>query len=114
LHPLTAVEMVVPQLFGDPTWPMGAGGLWTKALNSGREPLIYSTYLGVGLLGLAMLGSAAPRSRRFSTFWVAVALAAFVFALGAYTPIYTTMQRVLPQLGSIRYTSKLVVFVAFA
>ena len=114
LHPLTLVEALVSQPFGDPIMPSGAGGAWLKALNSNREPLVFSIYLGIGTLALGMLGALVPRSRRFATFWLVVGATALVCALGEHTPIYPMLQRVLPVLESVRYPSKYVVFLALA
>jgi hypothetical protein len=114
LHPLSLVEAIAPQAFGDPLLPFGAGGSWTMALNSGREPFLYSIYLGVGTCGLALLGALVPRSRRAAIFWSAVALVTLVLALGDNAGVYTALQRAVPVLGSVRYPVKYAITTAFA
>lgn len=114
LHPVTLVESVVPFLFGDPTRFGGVNALqWHSVLNSGREPFIFSIYLGVAGLGLVLVSLCAGGDRR-RWFWLAVAGVALICALGHYTPLYPALQRAIPPLQAFRYSSKYVVFVPLA
>jgi hypothetical protein len=113
LNAITLVDAVAPQLLGNPVAPFAAGE-WTRPLNGGREPLMLSIYLGVGVLGLALLGSLAWRRHRVALFWVVVACVSVVMAIGDNLPVYPTLQRFVPLLTSVRYPSKYIVFAGFA
>ena len=114
LHPLSMVELVTPALFGDPLASGEQSGLWLGALNSGREPFILSTYLGIAVVALAVGGALGGSEARLRRFWAAVFVLALVFALGQHTPVYATLQYLVPPLQALRYSSKYMVFVAFA
>ncbi len=115
LHPLTLVESLVPFAFGD---SVGFGAVnamqWHAALNSGREPFIFSIYLGVATLGLVLIALCAGGRGRAEWFWLAVACVALVCALGHYTPVYPALQRAIPPLQAFRYASKYIVFLPLA
>lgn len=113
LHPMTLVETVAPQLFGNPVAPFTAGD-WLRSLNGGREPLMLSVYLGVGVVVLALLGALAWRRRRVALLWVAVACVSLVMAIGDNIAFYPALQRAFPVLASVRYPSKYIAFTALA
>jgi hypothetical protein len=114
VHPLSLVEVVMPNYFGDTFVPTKDVSNWIMPLNSGREPLLMSIYLGVPLLFVALLGIAAGSARRWTTFWALVALATFVLALGYYTPIYPFLRDAVPGMRTLRYPSKYFLFTTFA
>ncbi len=66
---------------------------------------IFSYYLGVGTVALALLTCWRPRRPRV---WLLVALSAvcLLFALGENNFVYSTLRRVLPQLSLMRYPVK--------
>lgn len=114
LHPLTLLETVAPSLFTDPVDFGGGYWPWLSALNGSMAPFVYSTYLGIGALALAVVALAARPRARVELFWLAVFALSIVAALGPHTPIYPSLQAALPQLGSLRFPSKYVLFAAFA
>jgi prepilin-type N-terminal cleavage/methylation domain-containing protein len=64
------------------------------------------------VLLLAAIG--AGSSIRRNAFWVAVAVAGIVAALGGYTPLYPLLRKLIPQLMYFRFPVKYLVFAVFA
>jgi hypothetical protein len=114
LHPLALLETVVPHLFGHVYYADLGTFPWIKAMNSGREPLFYSIYVGVGTLALALLGKTGPAMRRWRIFWWAVCGVALLGAFGPYTPVYPTLQDIAPFLKTFRFPVKYLVVSVFA
>src|SRR4029453_10859218 len=85
LHPLSLWETIVPHLFGNYYDAFLADLPWMGALNFGRDPLLYSIYVGP-LVGVSACPAAARLRRNW--FWVVAALTLTVAALGGYTPVY--------------------------
>jgi prepilin-type N-terminal cleavage/methylation domain-containing protein len=111
LHPLSLWETVAPHLFGNYYDAFLADVPWMGALNFGRDPFFYSYYLGPFVLVLAAGGA---RQFRRNAFWVAVAVAFTIAALGGYTPAYPLLRRHLPALMYFRFPVKYFVFAVFA
>src|SRR5262249_55803179 len=76
-----------PRVFGQPFFTDDSQLPWIRPLNGGRDPLLYSMYLGPAVLLLAALG-AVRGPRRWRSFWLGVVAAAVVLAAGKYTPVY--------------------------
>lgn len=116
VHPLTLIELVVPHLFGDTFHAFYSELPWIAPLNSDREPFLFSVYLGIGALVVAVAGLASGfgRLRRWAAFWSVVALVALAASLGKYTPVYPVAQATLPILESLRFPAKYLVFVVLA
>jgi hypothetical protein len=112
-HPLAFAETVAPHLFGH-----GYGSLsvqpWLEGVNDGREPLLYSLYIGVCAYALAMLARADGADRRWRRFWGLVLGVGIVCALGEYTPVYPAVQRLVPVLRAFRFPLKYLVLSTFA
>lgn len=103
LHPLRALELVVPLPWG---WPAraGAAGWWARRVVP-RPPFFFSLYFGAAAAGLAML---AAKSRRG---WAAILGGALLAAwLGGVAG--ETLARV--SLGLFRYPEKFLVAFAIA
>jgi hypothetical protein len=111
LHPLSLWEAIAPHLFGNYYDAFLADLPWMGALNFGRDPFFYSLYLGPFVLVLACAG--ATQLRR-NWFWVAVAVAFTIAALGGYTPVYPFVRRLVPALMYFRFPVKYIVFAVFA
>ena len=112
LHPVALWEAVAPDLFGSYYNAFLADLPWMAALNFGRDPFFYSLYVGPLVLLLAAIGAGAAGRR--TVFWVLVAVAAVVAALGGYTPVYPLLRKVVPQLMYFRFPVKYLVFGVFA
>jgi prepilin-type N-terminal cleavage/methylation domain-containing protein len=110
LHPLSLWEAIAPHLFGDYYHAFLDDLPWMSALNFGRDPFFYSFYVGPFVL---LLACAAARRRR-NAFWVGLAIAFTVAALGGYTPAYPLVRRLVPALMYFRFPVKYIVFAVFA
>lgn len=113
LHPLWLTEAVLPQIFGHAfeNWQSEIPWLWP--LNSGRDPLFYSLYVGGLVAVLAIVGMRAG-DRRLARFWLVVGVISLFCAFGGYTPFYAVLQTVLPLVRSFRFPVKFFLFAAFA
>jgi prepilin-type N-terminal cleavage/methylation domain-containing protein len=112
LHPVALWDAIAPQIFGNYYDAFLADLPWMPALNFGRDPFFYSLYVGTMVLLLAAIGAAS--SIRRNAFWVAIALAAIIAALGGYTPLYPLLRKLIPQLMYFRFPVKYLVFAVFA
>jgi hypothetical protein len=115
LHPLALVEMVSLHLFGDYfTSQSLAATPWLPLLNSGREPLLFSIYFGMPLLGVALFGLVSGGLSRWTVFWTGAGAASLLSAFGAYTPLYPFLRDHLPLLPSLRFPAKYLVICSIA
>ena len=112
LHPLAALEVVVPHLFGNYYTAFLADMPWMTALNSGREPFFYSIYVGPLVFLLAAAGALA--SPRRSAPWVVLAAVFIVAAIGHYTPVYPAARRIIYLLAFFRFPIKYLALAVFA
>lgn len=105
LHPGRWLELVAPQLFGDP----GEDTFWIALLRTSpfaNQPLLSGIYLGVPALALAMAGlSALPRRER----WIlaGMTLVTAVLSLGDQTPVFDLARQFVPGMGLFRYPAKI-------
>jgi prepilin-type N-terminal cleavage/methylation domain-containing protein len=104
LHPLAAVEVIAPHLFGNYYDAFLADIPWMTVLNSGRDPFFYSIYVGPLVLLLAIAG-VFVRPRR-GIFWGIVVLIFAIAAMGGYTPLYPLLRKLVPALGYFRFPVK--------
>jgi hypothetical protein len=110
LHPVALIEMVSLHMFGDFfTSQNSLGTPWLMALNSGREPLLFSLYFGVPLLAVALFGLVSGGSSRWTLFWIGAGAVSLLSAFGAYTPVYPFVRDHLPLLPSLRFPAKYLV-----
>ena len=112
LHPLAAVEAVVPHLFGNYYTSFLADMPWMTALNSGREPFFYSLYVGPLVVLMACAGIAAYPRR--CTPWLLLLVLFGVAAMGHYTPVYPAGRRLIAPLAFFRFPVKYVAVAFFA
>jgi hypothetical protein len=111
LHPLAFVELVAPRFFGD-TFNSDLRELsWMLAVNSGREPLLLSMYLGVPVVMAAGLAALSGRPR--TLFWTAVVIVCAMVSLGPHTPLYPVLVWALPPLGTLRFPVKYLTIASF-
>jgi hypothetical protein len=109
LHPLSLLQLALPIAWND--LPLTDG--LHAALFESREPLLFSYYLGLPCLLLALCGTLGPGRPRRTPLVIAAVLAGAV-ALGPHTPLFGLALRVIPLLGTLRYPSKALLIVAFA
>lgn len=114
LHPLMLLETLIPHLFGHVYQASLETFPWITTLNSGREPLLYSLYAGLGACVLATIAESGAPARRWHMFWWAVFAIALVSALGKYTFVYPALERALPILETFRFPVKYFVFSVLA
>ncbi|HTL43622.1 MAG TPA: prepilin-type N-terminal cleavage/methylation domain-containing protein [Vicinamibacterales bacterium] len=112
LHPLAALEAVVPHLFGNYYTSFLADMPWMTTLNSGREPFFYSLYVGPLVVLMACAGIvAAPRR---SAPWLFLLVLFGIAAMGNYTPLYPAARRAIPALAFFRFPIKYSAVACFA
>jgi prepilin-type N-terminal cleavage/methylation domain-containing protein len=104
LHPLAALEVVAPHLFGNYYDAFLADIPWMTVLNSGRDPFFYSVYIGPLVLLVAAAGVVA-RPRR-GAFWLTVAVLFALAAMGGYTPVYPFLRNLIHPLAYFRFPVK--------
>lgn len=107
LAPARLLELVVPPASA----VLGEGAdslLWSPRLYGGREPLVYSLYLGCLLPGLVWVGL-----RRMRRAWAVLAVGGLVLSLGASVPLAARIAARLPLLGGFRFPEKWLVLSAF-
>lgn len=109
LHPLGLAEVV---LAGVPSaLPLDRSA--RDRLYEGREPFLFSLYLGLPGLALAALAGGSGQRRRLAGLLLVAALAVLL-ALGRFAPFYGAASLILPPLGLLRYPVKAMVLAAFA
>lgn len=106
VHPLALVEAVVGPVFGDPLAPWTAPQPWLRAMNDGHNPYLFSLYVGVPVILLAVLGALNGRDRRWRVFWTTTTALSLLCSLGRFALVYPLLRATLPFLESIRYPAK--------
>jgi hypothetical protein len=114
VHPLSLVESLMPGLYGDPWDWATVSHLWLSAFNGGREPFLYSIYVGVAGAMLALYGALVSPRRRHALFWSSVFVGGLVCALGDFTPVLPALREILPPARSFRIPAKYLVLAALA
>jgi hypothetical protein len=82
---------------------------WTRLYDRPSQPLLYSLYLGLPVLGLALLALIERSRPRHGLLLFAVAAAAVAFAMGPHGVVYDPACALLPPLRNFRYPSKAVI-----
>jgi Bacterial membrane protein YfhO len=109
VHPLGALQMLFPKLWTN--IPMAPS--LRETLLEGREPFLFSLYLGLPCLAL-IAGGLARQPGALKTFWLALGAGAALLALGRHFVVYDIVVFLLPPLRILRYPVKVLVLVAFA
>jgi hypothetical protein len=105
LHPTQLHNLVLPRYY------RGAEGLFDlRQLPIESQPWVFTSYLGVGIVLLAILGFD-RRRLRWSLIWSALALLGAVIATGAYNPLVTVLSD-MPLFRIFRYPEKLLLLPA--
>ena len=99
LSPMRAASLLLPITFDD------------FAVIAARDyfPLHAWLYLGASTFALSLLSA----HHRNSKFWGAVALAAFLLAMGRYGPVWETVWKLAPPVRVFRYPVKFLWFASF-
>lgn len=108
LHPIAAAQAAVPVDLAAAPVPLE----WEDVLFEGREPYLFSVYLGVPLLLLGVAGLAIRGEFPRGTFLVLVLLLALV-SFGRHAPVHTLLVTALPPLGAVRFPVKAITVAAF-
>ena len=87
---------------------------WIALYDRPAQPLLYSLYLGLTPLGLALLALLARPGSRRALLLAGVAAAAVLFAMGPHGPLYEAACALLPPLRIFRYPSKAAIPAALA
>jgi hypothetical protein len=109
VHPASLVEVLLP--LGLNELPLAAPV--RAVLFNSREPFLLSIYLGLPVIGWALVGLARSRWRWRGLLAIA-AVGATLIALGAHTPLYGAVIALIPPLRILRYPSKVMLLAAFA
>jgi hypothetical protein len=105
------LRLVVPL---DPARVAFSTEVWEALYDRASTPLLYSLYLGVPAVALAVASLADRRRRRPAALLVAGAAVAVAFALGPHGPVYPAVAALLPPVRIFRYPSKALFLGAFA
>jgi len=108
VHPLRLVQLVWPVSWND--LPMPASR--REELFEGREPFLFSHYLGLPALGLA--SSCALSARRRAAPLGVVLAGALLMAMGRHGFVYDAVIGLAPPLGLFRYPEKVLTLAGFA
>ena len=104
-HPLSLLEVVLPDFFGS---SLTAPSLWTLVLSTRNMPYFPSVFVGFIPLFFALAGWALGRDRR-RHFAAAAALVLLLLSFGGFTPLFALVYLVVPPLHLVRFPVKLLV-----
>ena len=109
LRPTALLETIWLHLFGNYFEVQSLTEVpWMPLMYTGREPLLFSIYLGIPLLAVSIYGLAGTAPRRVRLFWVAAGLVSLVGAFGSFTPIYPILRDHVPPFGTFRFPVKFI------
>ncbi len=104
LHPMDLINVVVPNLFGNP-YTLGLKGYWGEVYHSGREGYLVSFFLGTGASLLVLL-SFFGRQKKIQIVFVLLALLSGFLALGRFNPVSGWLYQHTPIFHLGRYPVK--------
>ncbi len=109
LHPMSLAQAIVPVGWAD----LPFSPAWSQALHEGREPYLFSLFVGLPALALA-LSSIGHRPRREPLILWTILVAGVLFALGRHTPLHGLVLALLPPLAVVRFPAKAAVLAVCA
>jgi hypothetical protein len=109
VHPFALLQVVVPVPFDE--LPLQAEHRFR--LFDGREPYLFSLYLGLPSLALALAALSGPR-RPYRSLLVVTGVISLIVALGKHAVLYDVFVGLVPPLKVLRYPAKAMVFTGFA
>jgi hypothetical protein len=114
LRPTALLETIWLHVFGNYFEAQSLSQVpWMAPIFTGREPLLFSIYLGVPLLALAIYGLAGTAPRRFRMFWVVAGFVSLFGAFGSFTPVYPILREHVPPFGTFRFPVKYIYVAIF-
>lgn len=109
IDPLQLLHLVFPNDFSDPTYEYGHRLQFDE-----MTPWLYSLYLGVVPLVLALFSAGAPDRRKVVVFWATLAALGIVLGLGRHTPVFGLVRQHVPGLDSFRFPEKFFLLTGFS
>src|SRR5688500_12528239 len=113
LHPLAALEIVLPYVFGSPYDVRLSVLPWLSAFSGGRDRLLYSLYLGIGAATL-VCAAAASACWKWMRFWAWAAVIGRIASLGEFSIPYRLLQSLVPPVETFRFPVKYLSICALA
>lgn len=109
VHPLALLQTVLPVF----TWGVPFATPDERLNQEAARPLLYSLYLGAGVLGLAVSGLLGPR-RPSRLHFALLFVGALLVALGRHAPFYGALVALVPPLTIVRFPVKALVLASCA
>lgn len=110
IHPEEAMGLLVPEFPGANVASEG----WSSTYWGRNFFKLNSEYVGVVLLTLAAVSFAGGRRRRLRFFLAALGGAAFLFSLGAHTPVWRIFYEIVPGVALFRAPAQAMFLFGFA
>lgn len=108
-HPLSLLELVVPDFFG-PT--VSSPSDWADVVGDGNDPYFVSVFVGFVPFFLALAGWACSQETR-RRFVAGAAIVFWLISLGHFTPVFSLAYLLVPMLTLVRFPIKMLVLVVF-
>src|SRR5438034_6648853 len=112
MHPLEFLNILIPNLFGDP-FSLNLASYWGERVHGGREAYLVSYFIGVSATLLCLISFLSVR-RNMRLVFAGVALIGASLALGGFNPMYRWMYEHVPGFSLGRYPSKYFLMSALA
>ncbi len=108
-HPLSLIELVVPDFFGTLVTTPSA---WTRVVGNDSDPYFISVFVGWIPFFFALTGWVFSEEKRRN--FIAGAAAVFwLISLGRFTPVFSLTYLLVPLLSLVRFPIKLLVLIVF-
>jgi hypothetical protein len=88
--------------------------VWSRLYDRPGYPLLWSTYLGLPVLGLGCLAFLDRRRRARAVLLACVLLGAVALAMGPHGALYRPLSELVPGLRTLRYPSKALIIASLA
>lgn len=109
IDPAQLLHLVFPNDFSDPTYEYGH-----RLQLDELTPWLYSLYLGVVPLVLALFSAGDRDRRKVVVFWATLAAVGVVLGLGRHTPVFAAARDFAPGLDSFRFPEKFFLLTGFS
>ncbi len=108
-HPLSLIELVVPDFFGT---MVTAPSAWTRVVGDDSDPYFISVFVGCIPFFFALAGWALSEEKR-RNFIAGAAAVLGLISLGRFTPVFSLAYLLVPLLSLVRFPVKLLVLIVF-